>query len=238
MLILKKAIKTLGISVTPKRVRMSRQFIGRGNGLEIGALHRPLSVNDKVNVSYVDRMDETALQETYAEVANCKLKKVDIIDDGEKLETVADASQDFIIANHMLEHCEDPIRTIENHIMKLKDGGILFYSIPDKRFTFDRHRKLTTFEHLVEDYTKGVEHSRKRHYQEWLTDVVHHGKKYTIIEAELQQLMTLKASIHFHCWNKRTFIDFLHQTRNLLQQSFEICAVKQNYNEIIAILRK
>ena len=31
---------------------------------------------------------------------------VDIIDDGEKLNKIEDNSQDFIIANHFIEHCQ------------------------------------------------------------------------------------------------------------------------------------
>ena len=39
---------------------------------------------------------------------------VGCIDDGERLGKIADASQDFVIANHFLEHCQDPILALLN----------------------------------------------------------------------------------------------------------------------------
>jgi predicted SAM-dependent methyltransferase len=48
----------------------------------------------------------------YPELKSRKFIEPDIIDDGEKLSRIEDASQDFIIANHFLEHCEDPIGTV------------------------------------------------------------------------------------------------------------------------------
>ena len=43
----------------------------------------------------------------------------------------------FIEVNHMLEHCENPLGTINAHLQRLKVGGVCFHSIPDKRFSFD-----------------------------------------------------------------------------------------------------
>ena len=41
--------------------------------------------------------------------------QVDVVDDGETLATVAGGDrQDFIVANHFLEHTENPIGTIEH----------------------------------------------------------------------------------------------------------------------------
>ena len=74
-------------------------------------------------------------------------------------------SQDFIIANHFLEHTENPIGTIETHLGKLKPGGVLFYAVPDKRYTFDFRRPVTPIEHMVADYEQGPERSRQRALQ-------------------------------------------------------------------------
>ena len=119
-----------------------------GAGLEIGALHLPLAVPDDITVKYVDRLTVAQLRHDYPELADCTLVEADIIDNGEILSTVADGSQDFIIANHFLEHCEDPIAAIHNHLGKLHEGGILFYAVPDKRYTFDWPRQVTSLEHM------------------------------------------------------------------------------------------
>ena len=117
-----------------------REFAERflaGEGLEIGALHLPLRTPSGAHVRYVDRMSVEDLRAEYAELAEWDLTPVDVIDNGELLSTIPAASQDFIVANHFLEHCEDPIRTIETHLGKLRPGGVLFYAVPDKRYTFD-----------------------------------------------------------------------------------------------------
>ena len=62
---------------------------------------------------------------------------MDVIDNGETLQTLPDARQDFVVANHFLEHCQDPIGTIVNHFRVLKPGGVLFMAVPDKRWSFD-----------------------------------------------------------------------------------------------------
>lgn len=47
----------------------------------------------------------------------------DIVDDGECLSKVGDFSQDFVIANHVLEHFEDPIKGFRNMLRVLKHGA-------------------------------------------------------------------------------------------------------------------
>ncbi len=67
----------------------------RGHGIEIGALHRPHRVPGSANVKYVDRMTVPDLRRQYPELAAEKLLPVDIVDNGERLATIADRSQDF-----------------------------------------------------------------------------------------------------------------------------------------------
>lgn len=122
-----------------------------GHGIETGALYNPLWVLLNMEVKYVYRYSKSTLISKYLELGKLNLINVNIVDDGEKLSTIPDNSLDFIIYNHMLEHCQNPIGTIRNHIVKLKRGGILYYAIPNKNFTFDKLRKLTNFKHLLND---------------------------------------------------------------------------------------
>jgi predicted SAM-dependent methyltransferase len=55
----------------------------------------------------------------------------EIICDGATLEAVGDASLDFVIANHLLEHMADPLKGLENWIRVLRSGGILYLAVPD-----------------------------------------------------------------------------------------------------------
>lgn len=113
-----------------------------GNGLEIGGLNRPLTVPPQARVRQVDRMTTAELAAAYPPVADAELATVDLVDDGESLASVAADSQDFIVANHFLEHTGDPIGTIGAHLSKLLPGGILFYAVPDGRYTFDWRRQV------------------------------------------------------------------------------------------------
>ena len=154
------------------RKGLAQRFL-KGDGLEIGALHLPLWLPDGARARYVDRYSREDLRREYPELRTHDLVEVDVVDDGETLATVADESADFVIANHFIEHTENPIRTLGRHAQVLKPGGVLYMAVPDKRFTFDRDRPVTPLEHMVADHANGAHHSRRVHYEEWARLVEH-----------------------------------------------------------------
>src|SRR5271166_7171056 len=81
------------------REGLARKFL-YGSGVEIGALQRTLAVPSTTTVRYVDRFGLQDLLNHYPELNGLPLQAPDIIDDGETLSTIADVSQDFLIANH------------------------------------------------------------------------------------------------------------------------------------------
>ena len=143
----------------------------KGAGIEIGALHGLLLVSNEAKVRYVDRLDVPELRKHYPELDHVEFVPVDVIDDGETLGTFSDNSLDFVIGNHMLEHCENPIGTLRRHFSKIREGGIGYYAVPDKNYTFDQERSVTTFDHLVFDDKLGPIGSREQHFREWVTYV-------------------------------------------------------------------
>src|SRR3954465_10765446 len=192
-----------------------------GEGLEIGALHLPLAVPHDVTVRYVDRLTVAELRRDYPELADCTLVEADIIDNGEVLATVEDGSQDFIIANHFLEHCEDPIAAIQNHLRKLRAGGILFYAVPDKRYTFDWPRPVTSLEHMIADHEQGPERSRSDHYEEWARLVEIRSEETTEQTiARARQLETGAFSIHMHGWTQVEFLQLILAPRQRCDPAF------------------
>ena len=148
------------------RRRLAERHL-RGEGIEIGALHMPQPVPAGATVRYVDRSDLDGLRAHYPELAGEALVAPDIVDDGERLETVADASQDFVIANHFIEHCEDPLATLAAHARVLRPGGVLFMAVPDARAGIDVARPRTPFAHVLADHREGPDRSRAAHYREW-----------------------------------------------------------------------
>jgi SAM-dependent methyltransferase len=206
-----------------------------GEGVEIGALHNPLRVPRSVRVHYVDRMPVAELRQQYPELAQEDLVPVDIIDDGEKLMTFKDKSQDFIIANHFIEHAQDPIGTIKQFLRVLRPGGILYMAVPDKRYTFDVGRPLTSLDHLIRDHAEGPERSRESHFREWAEIVA--LKTGDALEPEVQRLMQMNYSIHFHVWTAITLLEFLFALQTQLGLAFAIEATLRNGMEIICVLR-
>ena len=219
-----------------------------GQGLEIGPLHQPLAIPRHAKARYVDRMQREELRREYPELAEWNLTPVDVVDDGETLATIAPESQDFIVANHFLEHCENPIGTIETHLSKLKPGGILFYAVPDKRYTFDFRRPVTPLEHMVADYEQGPERSRAEHFEEWARLVVdeespsvgtaEQARSEEWVAAKARELEESAYSIHMHVWTQAEFLELILDCRRRFEESFDLEAAAHSGIEFIVVLRK
>ncbi|OUL37775.1 methyltransferase type 11 [Nostoc sp. T09] len=207
-----------------------------GEGIEIGALHSPLEVPANAKVRYVDRMSVAELRKQYPELADSQLVEVDIIDDGETLFSIADCSLDFVIANHMIEHCQNPIGTIKQHLRVLKSGGILYMAVPDKRYTFDVSRPVTSLEHLIRDYTEGPQWSKLSHFEEWSRLVEKVSEE--DLSASVQHLISIDYSIHFHVWTKVEFLEMLLYCQRTLLLPFKIEFSQENGTEFIIIIKK
>jgi SAM-dependent methyltransferase len=234
----KRAARLLGAQPRPedllRRKTIARSYL-RGSGLEIGALHNPLKVPPGARVRYVDRLSAADLRREYPELAKQDLVRVDILDDGETLANVGDATQDFVIANHFLEHCENPIGAVGNMLRVLKPGGILYLAIPDKRYTFDVDRPVTPIEHLMRDFEEGPDWSRRSHYEEW-TRLVKKVSDRARAEREVETLMSTRASIHFHVWTQAEILDLISVLGRRWGVDVELMFKRDN--EVLFILRK
>ena len=188
------------------RKSLARRYI-HGHGVEIGALHNALWTPSDARVTYVDRMTEADLRNHYPELSQLPLVHVDVVDDGEKLTTFANGSLDFIIANHFLEHTQDPIGTILRHLEVLKPGGVLYMALPDKRFTFDKDRPETDFDHVMRDHVEGPQWSLEGHVHEYAALVM--GGSPEQIELSKQSLLANNYSIHYHVWSGASLREFL-----------------------------
>jgi predicted SAM-dependent methyltransferase len=209
----------------------------RGSGLEIGALHNPLPVPKSAHVKYVDRLAVNELRNQYPELASEPLVDVHIVDDGEELVAIPDASQDFVIANHFLEHCQNPIRALLNHFRVLKPHGILYLTLPDKRHSFDCDRPSTALEHLWRDFHEGPAWSRRQHVEEYVT-LVQKVRDRGEIDKAITHLLNIDFSIHYHVWAEIEMIEFLVSVQQRLPLNFEFELIFKNRIEIIFVLRK
>jgi glycosyltransferase involved in cell wall biosynthesis/SAM-dependent methyltransferase len=223
------------------RLILSHSFI-KGRGIEVGALQNPLPVSEATQVRYVDRLSKEDLYRHYPELMQYNLVDPDILDNGEDLSTLADCSQDFVIANHFLEHCENTLKALRSFARVLRPGGRVFIALPDKRFTFDQNREVTTLAHSIADYAYGAAISRRVHFQEWASLVEpFFGRCYKSgeeMEARTDQLMKEDYSIHFHCWTPNEVHELLEYAIDKLCFPFAVEYFLSTEEEMILILRR
>jgi predicted SAM-dependent methyltransferase len=221
--------------VVSARVRIANRYLS-GDGIEIGALHNPLPLPRSARVRYVDRLPVAELRAHYPELEQEPLVHVDVLDDGERLVTIPDSSLDFVVANHFLEHTEDPLRTLLNIFRVLRPEGVLYLALPDKRHTFDIDRPVTPFEHLLRDFDEGPHVSRRDHFEEWarLVDRVSEDE----VPRRAEQLLEQDYSIHYHVWTQREALELLTVVRQRLSLDFDIELMEQIEHEVVFVLRK
>jgi predicted SAM-dependent methyltransferase len=186
-----------------------------GSGIEIGALHRPLQVPAGVHVRYVDRMPEWELRQHYEVLQGETFVPISIIGDAQNLSSIEDGSVDFVIANHLVEHLDNPIRGLQEMVRVLRPGGVLYLALPDPRVTFDFKRELTSVEHLLDEYRNGPDQTREAHFKDWVQHAephTHFGAAENVAD-RVQTLLQMDYSIHYHVWRPDTFLDFLSALR-------------------------
>lgn len=218
------------------RKTVAKKFI-RGNGIEIGALHFPTPLPLGAEVVYVDCSTLEILKRNYTDI---DIKITDyVISHAEHLDEFKCASQDFVIANHVLEHLENPIRALHAIHRILKPQGIAMIALPDKNECFDRKRETTPLLHLCLDYFDGPEHSRLGHYVDWYQNSELEGLSGDALSDAVHDAMKRNQNIHFHVFDYKSMLDLFGWTRDqhwfsILNEDIGI----KNGGEFIWILQK
>lgn len=216
------------------RRRVAARYIS-GNGIEIGALHVPMPLPSGASVKYLDRLSTAELRAEYPELRDLPLAEVDIVEDGEDPVSIPAESQDFLIASHVIEHCEDPVGTLKNWLRILRPGGVIYLVVPNRKRTFDRGRRPTSTEHLLRDHREGPEVSRSSHYLEWVGAYANPGAEANRQAAELE---AEGYRIHFHVWTAREFCDSMTTIAAEEGMPMVVKATARNFREFIVVLEK
>ena len=215
------------------RELFAQQYV-KGTGMEFGALHYALPLPKGTVVKYADLHSLETLQRLFPDVGN--IRAPDIVTDIGSMRGIPDDSQDFVIANHVLEHVEDPLQALKAISRVLRPLAIAFLAIPDKRFTFDKDRQVTTLNHLVRDHEEGPNCSLLDHYEEWCRCVDHlegneRRQKIALMTAQ-------RANIHFHVWDYAEMMMLFAYVARHPDYRLEIEASALNGIEVIWVLRK
>jgi SAM-dependent methyltransferase len=142
------------------RRRLACELVGKG--IEIGPGCHPLALGPAArSIEYVDRFDRAGFVSVFPE---CQAEmegfpsRVTLMDVTREslVERWKAGSLDFVVLNHVLEHIVDPIRLLKEVHGVLREGGILYLAVPDKRFMFDRFRRRTRLSELIH-----------RHHERW-----------------------------------------------------------------------
>ena len=142
------------------RRELAAEFL-RGRGVEIGALHLPMALPEGWTVRYIDRMTSPSCASTTRSSRvrpRRRLMSCMMVSVCPQSSRSRPTSSSPIISS---EHCGDPIRTIETHLGKLRPRGVLFYVVPDKRYTFDFRRPRRPLSRVVAADEDGGQASRR-----------------------------------------------------------------------------
>lgn len=239
------------------RKKLSFRYL-RGCGLEIGALHNPLEVPPGVTVTYVDYATREENIKKFPLIEESRIVATDYVADGCELAGIAAASQDFVVANHVLEHSANPLQTILNWHRVLKRNGILFITVPNGEKSFDYGREITKIEHMVDDYelVRSGDEARfkeknRTHYREFVEisipnlHRVQRNLKTYATESERNAYIDKLAressdDAHFHVFTKPSFTDFLDYVIANYAVNFSILEAtpSRGGSEFVVILEK
>lgn len=147
-------------------------------GVEIGPLDRPVVSPTEGEVVYVDYFTAQELRQKHSKnpAVNCDLvvDVCQIVGNKTLSQTLGEADFfDYVVASHVIEHVPDLIGWLREVAAILKPQGILSLAIPDKRFTFDYLRTLSTPGDAIDAYHARQRRPSVRHVFDHFASAVH-----------------------------------------------------------------
>lgn len=184
-----------------------------GRGLEIGAFHEPADIPATAAIEYFDAMDAKRAAELFPEVPADAFVTVDHLGDidHDGLAQFADGRFDFVICNHVIEHVANPIKLVRELFRITRAGGTVILSAPDKDYTYDKTRPLTTFEHLWSDFENNVTENDDEHYMDFFRGAAPHVLEADPIHLPHQINRVRERREHAHVWDSASFRAFVNE---------------------------
>lgn len=184
--------------------------------LEIGAQAQPTLSKDEYNISFLDYVTREE-QRQYCQSSDDfeRVPETDILVKNDKYTSFTTDTYDLIIANHVIEHVSCVITWLRELESMLNENGLLFLTIPDKKFSFDKYRQDTTFPHLVSDFFQGGMTSDREHMLDIFInyDMTYVGKSFDPVSR--MDIQKLKENfdrepfigLHRHVFQGETFLN-------------------------------
>jgi len=234
-----------------KNCTSARAFLAKDLGESVGIECGPGSAANcyplplEADVRYLDRFNE---KEGCNQDYDGDFPYIDYKTTINKMDGIYDNSLDFIVHCHVIEHSRNPLEALDLSYKKLKSGGRLIMAVPDKRYTFDKPRKLTKAKHLLKDYREGVTDEKDLEHVH-CCNKIWVGSEYKMVPdlTDNQILEYLKKDlidIHWHTYTDRSFKKLLKVTKKLIpwkkMDVFPICDFvnKEQFIEFYVVLQK
>jgi len=255
---LKNAVKESGVLPSFNvRKKLAALYL-KGEGLEIGALHLPTKIPQNVSVKYVDIATRDENIRRFPELGTSKIVNTDYLENGFEIRSIPEVSQDFVIANHVLEHADNPLKVLINWGRVIKPQGIMMITVPLAARSFDKGRPETTLEHFIDDYrlneageTIKFRERNREHIAEWLRipaprvakmrgEVVLNSDRESMARRVEEMSEAENMDIHFHTFSISSFANLLECFAADIAGNFrvvEICCSRGD-SEVVAILKK
>lgn len=251
--------------ITTPQIERRRKFLKRHikikkcAGLEIGPYDRPIVHKTHGPVKYLDyySADELRAKKAGGRVPE-EVVDLDYVMQGKGIGEVVTEKFDYVVASHVIEHVPNIIGWLHELSGILVDGGRIFLAVPDKRFTFDVARPLSTTGQIIQNHKDGKAQPSygdvfdvHRYHKKVNPGVVWQGKfdaqkvphTFDITVSDQQGRIALKRYFDCHC-NVFTYERFLEIMADLLALSlipFKVTAHQDNerpFNDFLCILKK
>jgi rhamnosyltransferase len=263
-LLIKRILSRLRMDTYDRRKFVLTQSINIKNcsGLEIGPLDKPLVTKKDGLIKYLDYMSKEQLIARHASAVDPD-NMVDIDYINSPTNTLSEAIQekfDYIVACDVIEFIPNMIAWLNEVNKILKDGGYLYLTIPDKRYTFDIVRPATSLSHFLNDYQQNVKTADFDHVFEqiylkrnittadaWNNRVADKidVKRFSAEEAYQRTLYEMEPGkypdVHCHVFVSRDFLDIINMLIEMKLIDYTVHKfedVSKPYNEFILVLKK
>jgi hypothetical protein len=248
-----------GFFLKRRAILLSKIEVAQQKGLEIGALDLPYVTPDMGRVDFADQLSTDDLKALAARTPGHSpdfVQDVDFVLSQTPLDTLA-SDYDWVAASHVIEHVPDLIGWLVSIGDRLVPKGLFFCVAPDRRFTFDINRPVSTLGKIFQDHMDERKTPSFRdvfdafYYSQtinsadaWagkLTDDLHHHAGFH--QAWTKALQGRSAYVDCHCniFTSRSFAEIISTLATLHVIPFDVDEVSDTPQDGIdfhAILRK
>ena len=182
--------------------------------LEVGAYCRPTVDPSEGAVKFLDyySTDELAAMARKSGDDPATVVTVDYVCRSDHYIDVVDETFDAVIANHVFEHVDHAIGWLEMVRTLIRDGGILFLVLPDKKKSFDKFRTDTPvshllFEHLTPEHDVSSVHSLESwlYYDKTYIGEANEPEARLDVELLKRAITPSHPGVHRHVFQAETF---------------------------------